>query len=294
MKVIKLSKSFKDRAKKYIPFWVQIQLYKIVKKARLLKNTFSKKRITKKHIKKFFRNIGLKKNDIILLHSSLGRIGYVENGSDAVIDAILEIIGKNGLLVMPGFSPLKYSSKFRMYEFNAQKTPSYTGAIPETFRKRNGVKRSLSPTHSLCALGRKAGELVKGHEKCDNPFAMNGPFGRLYRWNAKIFLLGVDHHANSSLHIVEDYPDFPVKVFTPRFKVLVDNKGKKKVILARRHTDYSRKIRNPNLMEKYCHKYKLIKICKIGNTELRVISIKPFVDMMKKLSEKNITIYPPR
>ena len=292
MEKSKQARSVKERAKKYIPFWMQVNLYKVVKKARHLKNAASRKKITKQYLKNVFLEAGIKKNDIVLVHSSLGRIGYVENGPDDVIDALLEVIGKNGLLVMPGFSEPKYDKNIKMHVFDLQNTPTYTGIIPETFRKRKGVVRSISPTHSLCALGKKAKELIKNHENCDNPFAMNGPFGKLYEWNAKMLLIGVDHFANSSLHIVEDMSDFPVKVFTDKFKALIIGSGSKKIIEARRHTIHSRKIRDPNIMEKYCLQHKVMKISKIGNTELRVIKIKPFVDMMKKLYKKGITIYP--
>ena len=178
-----------------------------------------------------------------------------------------------------------------MYVFDVQNTPTYTGAIPETFRKRKGVKRSVSPTHSYCALGGKADEFVKNHEKCGNPFAMNGPFGKIYYWNAKIFLIGVDQLANTPLHIVEDKTNFPVKVFTDKFKVLVFNKGKKKIIEARKHLNSLRRHRDPNILEKYCMQHKIMKIYKLGNTELRVLNAKDFVHMMEKLVERNITIY---
>lgn len=292
MKKSDKAKTFKERAKKFIPFWMQKKLYKIVKKVRHIKNVKSGKKITKQYLKKVFLQAGLKKGDVILLHSSLGRVGYIENGPDDIIDALLEIIGKEGLLVMPAFCEPEFDKNRELYVFNMQNTPTYTGAIPETFRKRLGVKRSISPTHSFSALGMRADDFVKNHENCDNPFALNGPFGKLYEWKAKMLLLGVDHLANSSLHIVEDMSDFPVKVFTPKFKALVIDGKNEKIIEARRHTAHSRKTRDPNIMEMYCLQYKVMKIFKIGNTELRVIDIKPFVEMMTKLYKKGITIYP--
>src|SRR3989338_2827679 len=291
MEKSKQAKTLKERAKRYIPFWVQIQIYKLIKNARFFKNFILRKKITKEDIKKILRQAGLRKGDIVVAHSSLGRIGHVENGPDDVINAFLEIIGKDGLLIMPAFSILKYNRKLKMYIFDVRNTPTYTGSIPETFRKRKGVKRSISPTHSYCAFGKRAAEFVKNHENCDNPFVMNGPFGKLYYWNAKIFLIGVDQLANTPLHIVEDKTNFPVKVFTDKFKVLVVNKGKKRLIEARKHLPSLRKHRDPNILEKYCMRYYVMKIYKIGNTELRVLNTKDFVEMMEKLVEKNITIY---
>lgn len=285
------AKTLKERTKKYIPFSWQEQLYNIVKKIRFLKNIYVGKRVTKDDIKKVFKQAGLVKGDIVLTHLSLGRIGLVENGPDDVIDAFLEIIGKDGLLVIPAFPASKYDRKYKMYVFDLQNTPTYTGAVPEVFRKRKGVKRSISITHSFCALGKKAEEFVKNHENCDNPFSMKGPFGKLYYWNAKIFLIGVDQLANTPLHIVEDKIDFPIRVFTDQFKFLAINNGKKKVIKARKHLDRLKKHRDPNILERYCMKYNVMKIYKIGNTELRVLNTKDFVHMMERLTKKGITIY---
>jgi aminoglycoside 3-N-acetyltransferase len=50
--------------------------------------------VTKEDIKKGLIKLGLKKGDIIGVHSSLSQFGYVIGGADAVIDALLEIAKK--------------------------------------------------------------------------------------------------------------------------------------------------------------------------------------------------------
>jgi aminoglycoside 3-N-acetyltransferase len=50
--------------------------------------------VTKEDIKKGLIKLGLKKGDIIGVHSSLSRFGYVIGGADTVIDALLEIAKK--------------------------------------------------------------------------------------------------------------------------------------------------------------------------------------------------------
>jgi len=282
---------FKRKLKSVIPFHIQKILYQGIKKFRLAKN-IAKSRHTKEDIKKYLLNSGLKKGDAVILHSSLGRIGYVENGPNTIIDAFLEIIGNGGLLVMPTFSTPEFDEKKKSYIFDVKKTPAYTGAIPETFRQRKGVKRSISPMHSVAACGNKAEWLVKGHEKCDNPYSVKGPFGKLYELNAKIFQIGVDQLANSSIHIVEDKIKFPIKVFTERLKAeATDENGKKKFIYFRRHLPHLYKIRNNNMLEKHLLERGLIKIYPFGNTELRIHRVKDLVGMMEELAKKGITIY---
>jgi len=281
----KVRESFlRTKVKAYIPIQVQKVLYKQIKKRRLSKSK-SKEVITKSKLKQFLIKSGLKKGDTAMVHSSLGRIGYIENGADDLIDAFLEVMGKSGTLVMPTFSVPKL--KNGVYYFDSKNTPAYTGKVPETFRKRKGVFRSLQPMHSVVAYGKNAKYIVKDHDKCDNSFAMNGPFGKLYKLNAKIFLIGVDQLANSSIHIVEDKCKFPVDIFTHKLNAVVDKKKMK----FKRHLSHLYKIRKNNIMEKYLLEGKLMRVCKFGNTELRVIKEKDFVHCMEKMLKKGITIY---
>ena len=56
--------------------------------------------VNKEDIKAGPRTLGLKKGDSVGVHSSLRRFGNVEGGADAVIDALLEVVGQEGNIVM--------------------------------------------------------------------------------------------------------------------------------------------------------------------------------------------------
>jgi len=292
MKSSKVRESaIKRKLKSFVPFKLQRILYYFIKRLRLLKN-LSKGNYSKEDIKKYLIDARLQNGDMVIVHSSLGRIGYVQGGADTIIDSFLEIIGREGLLVMPTFSSPTYDNERKVYMFDVRKTPAYTGKIPDTFRLRKNVKRSISPMHSVAACGKKAEWFVNGHEKCDNPYAMNGPFGKLYELDAKIFQIGVDQLANSSIHIVEDKCKFPIKVFSDKLKAeVVDENGNKKIIEFRNHLPHLYKIRNNNMMEKHMLSDKIIKIYPFGNTELRVTRVRDFVHCMERLLEKGVTIY---
>ncbi|MBI4451985.1 AAC(3) family N-acetyltransferase [Candidatus Woesearchaeota archaeon] len=285
----------KAAVKKMMPFGMQKFIYKnIVRKARNLKLK-SQKKIIKESIKKELIKIGLKKGDAVIVHSSLSRIGFIEDGADSLIDAFLEVVGEDGLLVMPAFSALNYDESKKIYIFDVKNTPAYAGAVPETFRKRKWVFRSISPTHSLIAYGKKAKWFTEGQEKCDNPYGKEGPFYKLLELDAKIFLIGVDQLANSSIHIVEDkYKDFPIKVWTEKSKVLVIYPdGSRKIIYARWHIPNLYKKRDNNMLEKPFLEEKLMRIYPFFNTEVRVIRVKDVADCMERLAKKKITIYNP-
>jgi len=165
--------------------------------------------VTKEDIKRGLRRLGLKRGAAVGVHSSLSSFGYVAGGADAVIDAILETVGKEGTIVMPTYSTnrldiertqreieLGVTWKSKILPYDPEKTPCWTGKIPETFRKRNGVIRSLDPTHSLAALGPKAKELVQGWNK-------------LLEADGYILLLGVTLGYCSAMHLAEARVQLP-------------------------------------------------------------------------------------
>src|SRR5215470_13762606 len=61
-------------------------------------------RVDRASMAKAFRGIGLEPGAVVCVHSSLSRLGYVQGGEEAVIDAVLDVIGPSGCLLMPGFS----------------------------------------------------------------------------------------------------------------------------------------------------------------------------------------------
>ena len=94
-------------------------------------------------------SLGIHKGDLILVHSSLKALGEVSGGVDTVIDGLQAAVGGDGTLLMPALS---YAQKPHEAH-DTRHTPSNVGAVPEKFRMRSGVSRSLHPTHSMCGIG---------------------------------------------------------------------------------------------------------------------------------------------
>lgn len=167
--------------------------------------------ITKEDIKAGLRQLGIKSGDIIMFHSSLSSMGYVEGGADAVIDAFLETVGEDGTVVVPTLC----SGAGEAWDIN--NSPSVVGLITETFRQRKESIRSDNPTHSVAAIGRYAEEITKYHKNAggsDHPYirqwAAKGAFGpgsaweRLYEVDAKYMFLGVDFGVCTIFHYVQE------------------------------------------------------------------------------------------
>ncbi len=186
-----------------------------------------KRTVTRQNIVADLKALGLKQNDIVLVHSSLSRIGMVEGGADTVIDALLEVIGRDGTLLMPSF---QRGSEFFLaqskFVFDIRNAPSEVGVITETFRRRPGVIRSLSPTHCTAGIGPKTWDILKDHEQCRVSAGFGSPYHKLVQAWSKILLLGVAHNSNTTLHFVENTNGAPTlcrQLFEPS---VIDGNGR--------------------------------------------------------------------
>lgn len=152
--------------------------------------------ISKAQLVADLKTLGLQPGMDVIVHSSLSRIGHVAGGADAVIDAILKIIGKTGTLLMPSFNHR------RAYLFNPQTTPTTNGAIPDAFWRRPNAVRSLHPTHAWAAIGPKAEWLCTDH-LTTGVWTAESPLSRFIHSGGYILSLGVDHNSSTAYHAAE-------------------------------------------------------------------------------------------
>ncbi len=157
--------------------------------------------VTKQQIITGLSHLGLKAGDVVIVHSSLSSFGEVEGGADTVIDALLEVIGDQGTLIVPTFN-------YDPGVFDIKETPSVVGRITETLRLRKDAVRSAHPTHSVAAIGRLAELITEDHDKVD-PFAKDSALHKAAKVDAKILQLGVTQTSNSSIHVAEELAGVP-------------------------------------------------------------------------------------
>ncbi len=150
---------------------------------------------------------GLKRDDAILIHSSMKSIGDVEGRADTVLDVLMDYFGKEGLLVFPTLTWSNVNADQPI--FDVRNTPSVVGILPQLFRQRPNVWRSLHPTHSVAAYGPEAIPFVEGHERSDTPANSFSPWRKLILAKAKIMFLGATISHNTFLHGVEEWFGVP-------------------------------------------------------------------------------------
>ena len=190
--------------------------------------------VRRKDIVDGLRRLGIERGDALLVHSSLSSFGYVDGGADCVIDALLQAIGTEGTLVLPTltFSIVNASNPV----FDVRTTPSVVGRITEVFRQREGVIRSLHPTHSCVAAGPLAHALTQGHERDITPCGRRSPFARLIDAQGKIVFLGVNLACNTTFHALEEAACVPW--LSDRWEDLysITREGRKLYVPSRRHS----------------------------------------------------------
>jgi len=163
--------------------------------------------------------LGVRPGMTLLVHSSLTSMGWVCGGSEAVILALEEAIDANGTLVMPTYTghlsdpeswrhpavPSTWWETIRRtmppFDLDMSATAGM-GAIPETFRKQRGVRRSAHPQCSFAAFGIKAGDVVSNHS-LSYGLGEQSPLARLYDLGASVLLIGVGYDSNTSFHLAE-------------------------------------------------------------------------------------------
>lgn len=173
----------------------------------------------KQQLKDQLESMGLKGDETILIHSSMKSIGEVDGGADAVLDAWMEYF-KDGLLLLPTHTWKTVNADNPVY--NPQTTPSCVGLLTNMFMKRDGVIRSLHPTHSMAGYGKNAAEYLAGEEYNNTPCTPGGCYDRLKDAGGKVLLVGVGHERNTYIHSVEEVLNVPNRLSDMPMELVIE------------------------------------------------------------------------
>ncbi len=121
--------------------------------------------ITKGQVIRDLKNLGLKKGDFLLINCSLGEIGWVEGGVEALLDAILESVGPDGSILVYSFTPLyrlplKQSKKPKMFDPGVSPR---AGKFVDIMMQHPGAIRSTHPSCSYVGIGNGAEKILEHH-----------------------------------------------------------------------------------------------------------------------------------
>ena len=197
------------------------------------------KPVMKNEIIDALRVVGLTAGDAVMVHTSLSNIGYVCGGAQTIIEALIDVVGEEGTIIIPTQSwknldpetgvhwdvDEQYWDLIRQHwpAYDKNITPTNTmGAVAEMFRKWPGAVRSDHPARSVAAWGKHAKYLTAKHDLCDI-FGDESPVGKLYKLDGKVLLLGVDYDKNTSIHLADVRAEYKSKHNTIEHSAVLEN-----------------------------------------------------------------------
>jgi aminoglycoside 3-N-acetyltransferase len=163
--------------------------------------------------------LGLRDGDTVIVHSSLRAIGWVPGGRVAVVQALLDVLGPAGTLVVPAHTMDNSDPKHwqnppvpeAWWPTIREHTPAFDpalwpsrglGAIADAVRTWPGAVRSNHPHTSFAAVGAQASELMAKHD-LESHLGEASPLAALERVGARVLLLGVGFNVCTTFHLAE-------------------------------------------------------------------------------------------
>lgn len=246
------------------------------------------------------KSMGIQKGDTLMIHCSLSKLGYVEEGAQGLISALLEAIGEKGNLLMPSSPVTKLQLDFAKENrsVDLRIIPSAMGALSENFRKYTGVKRSTHPTEPVLCFGPDSEWLTSGHLNQLTPYNETSPYRRMMELNGKVLYAGVTlDNAGTHLHTLEDAVDFPYEVYYPevfQFDV-IDGEGNIHQVSSKVHNpEWSVKRRCDELLPLFDAEAGMSRP-KLGQADCLLLSTSEmFKCMTNSFESKGITMYHPK
>ena len=168
--------------------------------------------VTRRDIVEGLHRIGLRAGQVALVHSGLRPFGNVEGGAETVVDALLEVLGPRGTLVVPTFT-FKHEAATAAGQkplIDPAADSSEMGAISEAARRRPDARRTTAYRHSFAAIGRRA-DLLASVDPALPPFDLRSSFGVLLALDAQVVLLGVTYARSTSHHFAEWMAEVPYR-----------------------------------------------------------------------------------
>ena len=259
----------------------------------------SREVITIDEITSKLKRLGVQTGDVIIIHSSLSRMGMVDGGVEAIVAALKNLVGSSGTIVVPTLhlkvSAVKHFASGSV--FDVVNSESRMGALSEYLRKLPEARRSLHPTHSASAIGPHAEYLTQDHHKDILPFGSYSPYSRIAELGGKSLMLGVPIMHLMSCRVIEDIlgSEFPYPVYLKEMvKAKVIDENRKTICVPTKiHNPEMSKLRRNTELEPYFFESGIMHSTIIGRGNVLLVDAQGVNRVLMKLMEKNITVYTP-
>ena len=237
--------------------------------------------LTKEAIHTFLRENGIREADTVLIHTSMRALGPVEGGCDGLIDSFRSYL-TDGLFLVPTHTWHNVSAKQPIYDVRT--TAPCIGALPTVAAFRRDGVRSLHPTHSVAAFGKRARSFVAGEETATSPCPVGGVWARLYDEDATILLLGVGLNRNTYIHAVDEMLALPDRLMPPVPLTVIDYDGTEYSLLFQKHgttgSEFFENYRKP------LEALVALRTARLGEAEVGIFSVRKGTEIIRMLWER--------
>ncbi len=195
--------------------------------------------ITEEHLAHDLTALGIAPGDTVMLHASVAAIGWIVGGPDRVLEAVFDVLGEEGTLMMyvgwdgspydvtldmPALPP-ELVSVWPPYDPESSRAVRSWGVLAEYLRTWPGARRSLHPDSSFVAVGPRADDLVSDHA-LQYGMGEHSPLARLCEMSGKVLLLGSPLSNITLLHHAEHLADVANKRVVRYWMPILENGAK--------------------------------------------------------------------
>ena len=256
-----------------------------------------------KYVKKYtaeqFRDflctrLRVKRGSNVLVHSSYDALLYWNLSPTNIVKIIADVVGDSGSITMPTF-PTRHTHQYlKDYTcYDATSTTTVMGLIPEIFRIKNKMSRSLDPIRPFSVQGKNSEYLLKEHHQSIYSYDESSPLFKLSAIDGIVIGLGVPLQNLTLVHTIENIlgNEYPTKVYddtihrlsvrdhygnilTVEKKVLIEDTPSKDIGLFCRHIP-------EEIVSTFKLHFSSFFFCKVGE----------FLDHGVRLAKEGITIY---
>ena len=157
--------------------------------------------------------LGLLPGDMVMVHAAMGTMGPLLNGPDALIGALLDVIGPQGTLLAytswdsrhddlldeDGRVLPEWRDHVPGFDAATARAVRMNGILSEFIRTTPGAHRSGNPGASMAAIGRLAEWITADHPQ-DYGFGEDTPLARLVEARGRVLMAGAPWDTMTLVH----------------------------------------------------------------------------------------------
>ena len=257
---------------------------------------------------KYLAKSGIKKNDIIVLHSSYAAVAKSGLSAEGIIDSIIGLVGSKGTLAMPAIRNfpeegegdeyiLNYISdncKEKETVYDLYKSTVSSGLLPFTLMRYDDAEISRFPLNPLVAVGFQSSEMMEQNTDGEKPSA-HGPnsawafCAKKNAWNVGIGVSIKDYL--TMFHITQETDEWSVRDeewYFDRNFIIKEGRRRTPITIKERKHKWTKYLAESNFYNDL-HKANVIKSATIDGVEVHVCRSQDLLDFIA--SQKNPT-YP--